>query len=223
MLTTLDHLSQGRLDVGVGLGAARLDGAFGVDSTTRVARFSEGVQLMKALWTEPRVTFAGRFWQLDQAPMEPKPVQRPHPPVWFGASHPDALRRAVRLGDAFIGAGSTAPDQFAEQVKIIRACLEESGRDPAGFPIAKRVYIAVDENKDRAGKKLEEWFTINYGRSNHEQVAVWGSPDECAERLRGIVASGAEMLVLTALFDESEQLERIAADLAPRLEGADVG
>ena len=53
----------------------------------------------------------------------------------------------------------------------------------------------------------------------HEQVAVWGSPDECAERLRKIVASGAEMLVLTALADEAEQLERIAADLAPRLDG----
>jgi len=219
MLTTLDHLSNGRLDVGVGLGAARHDAAFGVDSKTRVARFTEGVQLMKALWTEPRVTFAGRFWQLEDAQMEPKPRQRPHPPVWFGASHPDALRRAVRLGDAFIGAGSTTPDQFTEQVKTIRRYLDEAGRDPASFPIAKRVYIAIDEHKDRAGKKLEEWFTINYGRSNHAQVAVWGAPDECADRLRKIVASGAEMLVLTTLFDEAEQLERIAADLAPRLAG----
>jgi len=95
--------------------------------------------------------------------------------------------------------------------------LGEAGRDPASFPIAKRVYIGIDEQKDRAAEKLAEWFTINYGRSIHEQVAVWGSPDECAERLRQIVASGAEMLVLTALFDEAEQLERIAEDLAPRL------
>jgi probable F420-dependent oxidoreductase len=216
-LTTLDHLSAGRLIVGVGLGTPRFDAALGVESATRVARFTEGIRLMKALWTEPRVTFAGRFWQLDAAPMEPKPVQHPHPPVWFGASHPNALRRSVRYGDGFIGAGSTSSSQFAEQVRTIRACLEEAGRDPASFPISKRVYIAVDDDKQRAGKKLEEWFTYNYGRSNHEQVAVWGSADECAERLREVAASGAEMIVLTALFDHDEQLERIAADLAPRL------
>jgi alkanesulfonate monooxygenase SsuD/methylene tetrahydromethanopterin reductase-like flavin-dependent oxidoreductase (luciferase family) len=149
--------------------------------------------------------------------MEPKAVQRPHPPLWFGASHPNAIRRAVRLGDAFIGAGSSTPEQFAQQVKSIRTYLEEDGRDPTSFPIAKRVYLAIDERKERAGAKLEQWFTLNYGRSNHEQVAVWGSPDECADRLRGIIASGAEMLVLTTLFDEPEQLERISADLAPRL------
>jgi alkanesulfonate monooxygenase SsuD/methylene tetrahydromethanopterin reductase-like flavin-dependent oxidoreductase (luciferase family) len=217
MLTTLDYLSQGRLDVGVGLGAARFDAAFGVDSATRAARFTEGIRLMKALWTEPQVTFEGRFWQLENAPMEPKPLQRPHPPLWFGANHPNALRRAVRHGDAFIGAGSSTPDQFAEQVKTLRAYLSDAGRDPASFPIAKRVYIAIDDQKERAGAKLEEWFTINYGRSNHEQVAIWGSPDECADRLLRIIASGAEMLVLTPLFDEPNQLERIAADLAPRL------
>ncbi|HLZ27843.1 MAG TPA: LLM class flavin-dependent oxidoreductase [Chloroflexota bacterium] len=217
MLTTLDQLSQGRLDVGVGLGAPRHDAAFGVDSGSRVARFTEGLQVMKALWTAPQVTFAGRFWQLEQAVMEPKPVQQPHPPVWFGASHPDALRRAVRYGDGFIGAGSTSSEQFTDQVKLIHRYLDAAGRDPASYPIGKRVYIGIDANRDRAGTQLAEWFTINYGRSMHEQVAVWGSPDECAERLRKVVASGAEMLVLTALYDEADQLERIAADLAPRL------
>jgi alkanesulfonate monooxygenase SsuD/methylene tetrahydromethanopterin reductase-like flavin-dependent oxidoreductase (luciferase family) len=217
-LTTVDQLSGGRLIVGVGLGTPRFDSAFGVDSKTRVARFTEGIRLMKALWTEPRVTFDGRFWQLDAMPMEPKPVQQPHPPIWFGAAHPNALRRAVKYGDGFIGAGSSTPGHFAVQVRTIRTCLEESGRDPASFPISKRVYIAVDDDKARAGKKLEEWFTLNYGgRSNHEQIAVWGSADECAERLRGIAACGGELIVLTTLFDYAEQLERIAGDLAPRL------
>jgi probable F420-dependent oxidoreductase len=216
-VATVDHLSGGRLIVGVGLGRAGLGPAFGFDDARRVARFVEGVQVMKALWTEPRITFQGRFFRLKDAAMEPKPVQRPHPPVWFGASHPNALRRAVRYGDGFIGAGSTSSSDFAEQVRTIRACLEDAGRDPATFPISKRVYIAVDDDKERAGNKLAEWFTVNYGRSHHEQVAVWGSADECADRLREVAAAGAEMLVLTALFDYAEQLERIAAEVAPRL------
>jgi len=216
-LTTVDHLSGGRLIVGVGLGTPRNDAAFGVDSATRAGRFTEGIRLMKALWTESRVTFDGRFFKLDNQAMEPKPVQKPHPPIWFGGSHPNALRRAVRYGDGFIGAGSTSSAAFADQVRTIRQCLEEVGRDPRTFPISKRVYIGVDDDKARAGKKMEEWFVFNYGRSNHEQVAVWGPAVECADRLRDVAESGAEMIVLTALFDHAEQLERIAADVAPQL------
>jgi probable F420-dependent oxidoreductase len=216
-LMTIDRLSSGRLIVGVGLGTPRQDSAFGVDSSTRVARFAEGVRLMKALWTEPEITFQGRYFQLEKAAMEPKPVQKPHPPIWFGGSHPNALRRAVRLGDGFIGAGSTSSSAFADQVRTMRTYFDELGRDPATFPISKRVYFAVDDNKQRAGDKLAAWFTFNYGRSQHEQVAVWGPPDECAARLREIADSGAGMIVLTTLFDFDEQLERIAADVAPKL------
>ena len=79
------------------------------------------------------------------------------------------------------------------------------------------MYFGVDDDKARAGRKLAEWFQFNYGRSMHEEVAVWGPPAECAARLREIKASGAEMIVLTALFDHAEQLERIAADVAPLL------
>src|SRR6266511_5840637 len=99
---------------------------------------------MKALWTQAEIKFHGRFWQLDGAAMEPKPFQKPHPPIWFGANHPAALRRAVRHGDGFFGAGSSTTTQFAEQVPIVRQALAEAGRDTAGFGIAKRVYIAVD-------------------------------------------------------------------------------
>ena len=109
------------------------DPAFGVDSSTRVARFTEGIRLLKALWTESQVTFEGRFFQLHAAAQEPKPLQKPHPPVWFGGSHPDALRRAVRYGDGFIGAGSTSSARFADQVGLLRQFLDEAERDPATF------------------------------------------------------------------------------------------
>src|SRR3984957_19761319 len=84
-LSTLDQLSRGRIEIGVGTGGKhRPFAAFGVDGERYVARFTEGLALMKALWTESRVTFDGEFWQLDGAAMEPKPFQKPFPPVWFG-------------------------------------------------------------------------------------------------------------------------------------------
>src|SRR6266850_2523505 len=102
-LSTLDQLSRGRIEIGVGTGGRqRMFSAFRVDPASLVARFNEGLRLMKALWTEPRVNFDGRFWQLKDAAMEPKPFQKPHPPIWFGASHPDALRRAVTHGNGFL-------------------------------------------------------------------------------------------------------------------------
>ena len=218
-LATLDQLSAGRLDVGVGLGgSSAVYPAFGLSSERRAARFAEGIRLMKRLWTEPRVTFEGEFYRLKDLPMEPKPRQRPHPPIWFGAHHPAALRRAAVLGDAFMGAGSLSTARFAEAVALLRRVLAEAGRDPAAFPVAKRVYIAVDPDRSRAARRLTEWFGAFYHRPQlAEEVSVWGSVEECAEGLRAVVAAGAGMLMLNPVFDDEEQLERFAADLAPRL------
>ena len=80
--------------------------AFEVDPSSLIARFNEGLRVMKTLWTESDVTFNGRFWQLEGANIDPKPFQKPYPPLWFGARQPAALRRAVRQGDGFFGAGS---------------------------------------------------------------------------------------------------------------------
>src|SRR5215208_3588436 len=131
-LSTLDQLSRGRLEIGVGSGAGRrMFAAFGIEGDSVIARFNEGLRLMKALWTEPQVTFQGRFWQLDDAAQEPKPFQKPHPPLWFGGHHPAALRRAVRHGDGFFGAGSSTTAQFVDQMQVVREALAEAGRDPS--------------------------------------------------------------------------------------------
>jgi probable F420-dependent oxidoreductase len=218
-LSSLDQLSRGRLDVGIGTGGAqRPFAAFGVDPHTFVGRFTEGLRLMKALWTEPRVTFDGRYWQLRDAAMEPKPVQRPHPPIWFGANHPAALRRTARLADGFFGAGSTTTARFAEQVPIIRQALVEEGRDPATFPIAKRVYITVDDDADRAHRRMEEALDRLYGQFGMRDViavAVTGPPDACVEGVRAVAGAGAELILFTTLFDEDEQMERLATEVVP--------
>jgi probable F420-dependent oxidoreductase len=219
-LSTLDQLSQGRLDVGVGTGGpARPFAAFGVDGQRYVARFTEGLALMHALWTQPRVTFEGEFWQLTDAAMEPKPAQKPHPPVWIGANGATALRRAVRLGDGFFGAGSAPTARFAEQVGIVRDALAESGRDPASFPIAKRVYIAVDDDGARARELINGALERMYGRRvpDIEAAAIAGTPADCAAEVERVAAAGAELILFTTMVEQAPQAERLAAEVIPRL------
>jgi probable F420-dependent oxidoreductase len=221
-LSTLDQLSRGRTEVGVTTGGRfRMFSAFDAEPDSFVARFTEGLALMKALWTEPRVSFDGRFWRLDDAAMEPKPFQKPGPPIWFGANHPRSLRRAVRLGDGFIGAGSSTTEQFAEHVKVVREALAESGRDPAGFRIAKRVYLGVDDDPERAHRRVAAGLDERYGyfglRGRLTPVAVSGPPDACARGLREVADAGAGMILLNPLFDDAEQMERLTAEVLPLL------
>ncbi len=220
-LATIDHLSRGRLMVGVGIGGNQnVYPAFGITADRRAARFAEGLRLLKRLWTEPRVTFHGDFWQLKDAAMEPKPVQKPHPPLWFGAHHENALKRTVELGDGFMGAGSASTARFVEEVRILKSLLEKAGRDPTTFPVGKRVYIAIDQNRGRAGQRLAEWFGAFYGKpSLAEEVSVWGSAQQCLDGLAEVIAGGARLVMLNPVFDEMDHLEPFAREIIPRLPG----
>lgn len=220
-LASLDQLSRGRLEVGVGIGGrVRPFSAFEVEPDDGlVVRFNEGLRLMRALWTEPKITFAGRFWQLDGATMEPKPFQKPHPPLWFGGSAPSALRRAVRHGDGFFGAGSTTTAAFADQVANVRHELEQHQRDPGDFPIAKRVYIVVDDDTERARQLMAAELVRIYGEFGRrlEPVAVTGPPDACAAGLREVADVGAEMILLNTVVEQAEQMERLADEVIPHV------
>ena len=218
-LATLDQLSSGRLIIGVGLGGdPKAYPAYGLSGEGRAARFEEGIEVMKRLWTEPRVTFKGRFTTLDHVAMEPKPAQKPHPPVWFGAHHPNALKRTVALGSGFIGAGSSPTSQFVDEVRLLKGMLADAWRDPAAFPIGKRVYLAIDRERDRAGKRLAEWFAAFYGRPQMaEQVSVFGGPQEVVDGLAEVVRGGAQFLLLNPVFDEREHLEQLASEIIPKL------
>jgi alkanesulfonate monooxygenase SsuD/methylene tetrahydromethanopterin reductase-like flavin-dependent oxidoreductase (luciferase family) len=194
--------------------------AFGIDGDGLVARFNEGLQLMKALWTEQSISFDGRFWQLKDAAMDPKPFQKPYPPIWFGGSHPAALRRAVRYGDGFFGAGSSTTAQFADQVRTVRDALVEAERDGADFRIAKRVYIAVDDDAERAQESVRASLHdlyASFGLPDLTPVAVFGPPDACVRGLRDVADAGAEMILLNPLTDAAAQMERLAAEVVPGL------
>jgi alkanesulfonate monooxygenase SsuD/methylene tetrahydromethanopterin reductase-like flavin-dependent oxidoreductase (luciferase family) len=218
-IAAMDQLSRGRIDVGVATGGrSRPFAAFDVDPGRYVARFSEGIELMKALWTEPRTTFQGEFWQLENAPMEPKPFQKPFPPLWFGAASEPAVRRAVRMGNGFFGAGASTTARFAELAGVARKALAEGGRPAGDFPIAKRVYIAIDEEPGRARARMNAALEATYGQRVPalEAATVAGPAAECVRELRAVAEAGAEMILCTALFDQAEQLERLAADIVPQ-------
>ena len=219
-LSTLDVLSEGRLIVGTALGGRPWTyPLFGGPSERRVRHFIESVGVMRALWTQERATFDGEFWKMEGVAMSPKPVQKPHPPIWFGGRHPSGLRRTARLADGFMGAGSTSTAQFRDHVEVIRSELEQAGKDMDAFPIAKRVYIAIDDDSNRAERRLRDWFGAWYGRAEMgSEVSVWGSVDDCVDVLMEVVEAGAGMVMLNPVFDYEDHLEKLASEVAPRLE-----
>ncbi len=217
-ISSLDCLSHGRVEVGVVTGGkGRPFAAFGVDGERPVARFNEALALMKACWTEPRFDFDGQWWTLSGAAMEPKPVQKPHPPVWFGGSAPAGMRRAVRHGDGFMGAGSQTPALFADLVAVVREELSAQGRDPATFRIGKRVYVHVDDDAARGRRRLGDALTRHYGGGDWSQHLLAGPPEVCAGGIRAIADSGADLILLNPLLDDEEQLERLSGEVITAL------
>ena len=223
-VTAVDRLSHGRLDVGVGHGGNfRPFSAFGVEKATFVSYFTEGLGLMKAAWSdEPKVTFHGRFRDVDGLPIQPKPVQRPHPPLWLGGSAPKAIARAVRLGDAFLGAGSSTTAGFVEAVRTLRSELEKQGKDASQFTIGKRVYLTIDDDAAHARERVLAGLHRIYGEMpGIDAVPVSGTPQEVVRGLREVVDAGAQMILLNpvgaTVAEDREQMERLAADVIPQL------
>jgi len=135
-LATIDVLSGGRLMVGVASGWLREEfDLLGIPFRERGARTDEYLAVLRALWTEERVTYRGRFVRLEDAAFFPKPVQKPHPPIWIGGSSAAALRRVGRVGDGWL-AVPRAPAELAGDVATIRREAEAAGRDPSRIGVA---------------------------------------------------------------------------------------
>ena len=101
---------------------------------------------------------------------------------------------------------------------LVRQLMEQEGRDPATFALSKRVYVAVDENKKRAGDQLQEWFGRYYGNPKAAlQVSVFGSEQECVDGLGEVADQGIELLMVNPVFDFEEQAERLAKDVLPKV------
>lgn len=129
---TVDHLSGGRLEFGIGAGWAPIEHEmYGIGSVDHPARrLSEGLRVVTMLWTQDQSSFEGRYYRLRNAVANPKPIQQPHPPIWVGAGGPRILRIAARYADVWnpAGEGLAAAKAAGQQ---LRALCEEIGRDPA--------------------------------------------------------------------------------------------
>jgi probable F420-dependent oxidoreductase len=130
-VTTLDIVSKGRIILGVGVGYQASDfRAFGLPMADRAARFEESVDIIRQCWTGEPFSFHGHHFTLDDIQILPKPFQQPSPPLWIGASVPSAVRRAGRLGDAFVSTPSTTLADTVRTIDIYRQAAQEAGREP---------------------------------------------------------------------------------------------
>jgi probable F420-dependent oxidoreductase len=211
-IATLDYASNGRAILGIGLGRDQHYTEFQVPREHRIRRFREEVELIRALWTEPKIDYRGSIYQLKAGAMSPKPVQKPHPPIWFGGGHPDAIRRAAVMGDGWMGAGGSSHADFKRSVPLLREHLEKARRDPKTFPISKRVFLAVDERAEVARDELHRWYSVVYHNpAGTDASGIHGTPEQVREHLEELVSNGANHLLLNPVSRHVEQLEALAS------------
>ena len=211
---SLDQVSGGRVTLGLGIGRSDIKqyATFGLPFERRVTRFTEGVQVLKALWTEPEVNFTGKVFRVEGATMEPKPLQKPHIPIWMGGSHPSVLKRTAAIADGWMGAGSNTTSEYPGLVATLRHELEAIGRDPTTFPTSKRIYVSISENPGVALTELKHLFQSVYGNGdNAANQGICGTPEEVREQLEALVdATGPDHLLLHPVSRFVEQVEAVA-------------
>lgn len=201
----VDVISGGRLILGVGAGYAPEEfSAFGVSITERGSRMDEAVPLIHRLWSEENVTHAGRHYRVTNATVGPRPVQRPRPPIWFAGWVEPAIRRAGRLGDAWLGGPSAKLDELAACVCLYREARLAAGRGAEASDVALMRYVFVAESRERAraiaGAPFIRSFEATYFRWPHpvvkrpagpltierlaEDRIILGDPASCLEQIQ---------------------------------------
>jgi F420-dependent oxidoreductase-like protein len=163
LAVTVDHLSGGRLEFGIGAAWAAIEHSmYGIEGLEhRVGRFSESLKIIKSLWTEERTNFDGRYYQMKNAIAKPKPIQRPHPPIWIGASGETTIRLVARYADVW-NTGATEIDRGTEVISRLEDACGAVGRDPS--EIRRSIQFAWDGQDrshllEQSARYLELGFT----------------------------------------------------------------
>ena len=165
---TLDVLSEGNFILGAGLGYREGEfEAFGVSTRERAARFTESIQLMRALWAGGKITFQGRFWSVTDYGISLKPYRAGGPPVWVAGLVEAAVTRAARIGDAWLIANATTLGDTEPLMRIYRDTLASLGKTVQEYPIARECYVGTSH-----ATAMEECRTaLEY---KYDSYAAWG-------------------------------------------------
>jgi alkanesulfonate monooxygenase SsuD/methylene tetrahydromethanopterin reductase-like flavin-dependent oxidoreductase (luciferase family) len=168
---TLDVLTGGKFILGVGLGYRQPEfDAFGVPLSERAPRFNEAIPLMRRLWAEDRVSHQGRFYTVNDAGISIKPVRAGGPPIYIAAQAETPVKRAARIGDAWLIVNSSGLGKIAPLMQTYRAALKEFGRTPREFPITVECYVG--ERHATAHEECRAPLEYKYNA-----YAAWGLED----------------------------------------------
>ncbi len=213
-VAALDTVSGGRFHLGVGVGGefAKEFEACGVPVQERGARTDEALEVMRLLWNEDDVSFDGRFTKLSGVTLQPKPKQRPHPPIWVSGRSEAAMKRTARFGTGWLPYMYT-PEQLASSLKTIEGYDFErvAPVQPGLF-----IFFAVHEDRERAVKMAIDRLSVQYNQDFSKLVgkyALAGSPEDCIARLREYVDAGAQTVITASVCpaDYMQENQRLLA------------
>jgi F420-dependent oxidoreductase-like protein len=222
MASTVDVMSAGRLDFGIGAGWYEHEYlAYGYafpPVPERLRMLAESLQVIHALWSEPYASFAGEFYRVDGAINEPKPVQRPHPPVWVGgAGEKVTLRLAARYGDA-TNFGGHLDDMgwYRRMFDVVRGHCEAIGRDPAELIRSSNVETSLvlpGDDPEALTERYRRGQTLDAYRTH----AVVGGPQEVIDTYGRLIDAGVDYIVISDVpgLARLEVLEALASDVLP--------
>lgn len=208
---SLDILSGGQFTMGVGLGYRQQEyDLFGIDKADAIGRFTEGVEVIKQLWTEDHVSFSGDHFNLDHGAIRPQPQQSPRPAIWTGASNESSIRRGARLTDGFLAA-HVPSDLAKRQIAIFRDERERRGLDPGTVGLLREAYVAKTRAQCEAIVKeplLEKYESYReWGQDDVIGEDDFGSPWEKLRHERFLVGSPADVRDAIDRYREAMDLD----------------
>lgn len=218
-VASIDFLSNGRITLGIGFGSRPNDfEAVEVPWEHRGGRAEESLAIMKRLWQGESFEYRGRFYHIKPTPFGPKPIQRPHPPVWMGGSAESALKRAGRFADGYI-CGSSAVRNFDEVWQKIAGHARAAGRDPASIEKAGLTFMALNDDTSKAVDACEQYLLRYYGKVRMDvgQSMLVGSAGACAERINEIFAGGLETLIIGLAVADLRQADAFVEKVLPEI------
>jgi probable F420-dependent oxidoreductase len=222
----VDILSHGRLILGLGIATRtptveREFAACGVPFGRRLGIFEEGVEIMRRLWTDPQVSFSGRYFQLEDVSLGLRPVQHGGVPIWLAAAVDNALRRVVRLGDGWFP-NPSSPQALADLWRRLQTVAGEMGRDPASLHRCVYTTLNINANVAQAEREMrtfvEGYYGAPYAAMARIQGLCAGTAQACAAWLQDFIAAGAQTIVIRfGGPDQFRQLERCANEVLPQV------